>query len=53
MENYGRQLRPVLHILIDKGGIQNIQPHGRFFERAIARAQLSRWENGDESNLQR
>jgi alanine dehydrogenase len=43
MEVYGRQLRPILHELIEKGGIHNINPSGRFFERAIARAQLSRW----------
>jgi len=43
MEVYGRQLRPVLLTLIEKGGIQNIDMSGRFFERAIARAQLSRW----------
>lgn len=43
MEVYGRQIRPVISTLIDKGGIQNISPEGRFFERAIARAQLSRW----------
>jgi alanine dehydrogenase len=43
MEIYGRQLRPILHVLIEKGGIHNLAPTGRFFERAIARAQLSRW----------
>jgi alanine dehydrogenase len=42
MEVYGRQIRPILHVLIEKGGIQNINPNGRYFERAIARAQLSR-----------
>jgi alanine dehydrogenase len=44
MEGYGRQLRPVMHVLIERGGIKNINPTGRFFERAIARAQLSRWD---------
>lgn len=44
MDVYGRQLSPVLRNLIEKGGIENIDPHGRFFERAIARAQLSHWE---------
>jgi alanine dehydrogenase len=43
MEIYGHQLRPIMHVLIEKGGIQNINPNGRYFERAIARAQLSRW----------
>jgi alanine dehydrogenase len=50
MEVYGRQIRPILHVLIERGGIENINPKGRFFERAIARSQLSRWvENGPES----
>lgn len=43
MEIYGRQLRPLLRKLIEKSGIQHIEPRGSFFERAIARAQLSRW----------
>ena len=43
MELYGRQLRPIMRELIDKGGIEYINPAGRYFERAIARAQLSRW----------
>ncbi len=43
MEIYGGQLLPILRTLIDKGGAQNIDPRGRFFERVIARAQLSRW----------
>jgi len=44
MEVYGRQLRPIMHVLIEKGGIGNINPRGRYFERAIGRAQLSRWQ---------
>ena len=48
MEVYGRQLRPIMHVLIEKGGIGNINPRGRYFERAIARAQLSRWHNNDK-----
>lgn len=47
MEGYGKQLRPILHTLIDKGGIDNINPNGRYFERAIGRALLSRWSNGN------
>jgi alanine dehydrogenase len=43
MQVYGQQLQPILRTLIDRGGLANIQPDGRFFERAIARAQLSRW----------
>jgi alanine dehydrogenase len=40
---YGRQIWPILHILIEKGGTTGIDPKGSFFERAIARALLSRW----------
>jgi alanine dehydrogenase len=43
MKVYGHQLQPVFRTLVEKGGIQNINPKGRFFERAIARALLSRW----------
>jgi len=42
MQIYGKQLQPVLRKLIEKEGIQGIHPNGTFFERAIARAQLSR-----------
>lgn len=43
MEHYGRQIQPILRRLVEKEGIQNINPNGRFFERAISRAQLSLW----------
>lgn len=42
MEVYGKQIQPILRTLITKGGIKNIKQGGRFFERAIVRAQLSR-----------
>ncbi|MEJ2706359.1 MAG: hypothetical protein P8074_01980 [Anaerolineales bacterium] len=44
MQVYGYQLQPVVRTLVEKGGLQNINPKGRFFERAIARAMLSRLE---------
>ena len=44
MELYGRQLRPLMRMLLERGGIAHIRPYGRFFERALARAQLSRWQ---------
>jgi alanine dehydrogenase len=47
MRVYGRQIRPFLHILIEKGGTTGIDPGGSFFERAIARALLSRWPDPD------
>ena len=43
MEVYGKQIRPIMRNLIEHGGLSGINPRGRFFERAIARAQLSRW----------
>ena len=45
MEVYGRQLQPIFRTLIRKGGLAGINPNGRYFERAIARAQLSRRPN--------
>ncbi|MBU0491526.1 MAG: hypothetical protein KKA73_31190 [Chloroflexi bacterium] len=46
MKVYGHQLRPILRTLVERNGVQHIDPAGRFFERAIARAQLSRWQPG-------
>jgi alanine dehydrogenase len=46
MEVYGKQIQPIIRVLIEKGGLSNINPNGKYFERAIARAQLSRWING-------
>jgi len=43
MHVYGKQLLPIIRNIIERGGIEGINPRGRFFERAIARAQLSRW----------
>jgi alanine dehydrogenase len=44
MSLYGEQLRPIMRTIIDRGGAQNINSKGRYFERAIGRALLSRWE---------
>jgi alanine dehydrogenase len=46
MQVYGSQLLPILARLIQNGGLRNISPTGRYFERAIAVAQLSRWSDG-------
>ena len=35
--------------LLEKGGVQNIDPQGRFFERAICRSLLSRWNDNHEA----
>jgi len=43
MQLYGRQLRPVVRTLLEKYGVENIDPKGRYFERAIGRAMLSRF----------
>jgi len=51
MEHYGNQLRPVMRMLIEKGGAQYIKPKGFFFERAIGRAMLSRWTGSEQSEF--
>ena len=44
MEIYGRQLRPLMRNLIGVDGPENLDPGGRFFERALARASLANQE---------
>jgi len=43
MRKYGQQLRPIMRMLLSRGGLNGINPNGRFFERAINRALLSNW----------
>jgi len=43
MRVYGQQLRPLMRMLLNRGGLNGINPNGRFFERAISRAVLSNW----------
>jgi len=43
MQVYGPQLRPIMRMLLFRGGLNGIDPNGRFFERAISRALLSNW----------
>jgi len=43
MRKYGQQLRPIMRMLLNRGGLNSIDPNGRFFERAICRASLSNW----------
>ncbi len=43
MQVYERQLHPIMRTLLSRGGLKNINPNGRFFERAIGRALLSNW----------
>jgi alanine dehydrogenase len=49
MTLYGEQIRPIMRTIIDKNGVQNINPQGRYFERAISRAFLSHWEYSETS----
>lgn len=51
MELYGNQLRPIMRMLIEKGGVGNIRPKGFYFERAIARAMLSNWSGSEKSEF--
>lgn len=50
MELYGKQIQPIMRVLIEKGGVQNINPKGRYFERVIGRAMLSLWPDGPENH---
>ncbi len=43
MSVYGKQIYPLIRTIIEAGGVQNINPQGRFFHRALSRAILSRW----------
>ena len=43
MAVYGKQLQPILRILFEKGGVENIKQDGQYFERVIYRAMLSTW----------
>ena len=43
MEVYGNQLNTILMAILQVDGVQNIDPQGFYFHRAIARAMLSRW----------
>ena len=51
MTLYGDQIRPIMRTIIDHGGVNSINSHGRYFERAIGRALLSRWESQDLSTM--
>ena len=44
MEVYGNQLAPILLAILQVNGVQNIDAQGYYFQRAIGRALLSRWE---------
>ncbi|MBN1429268.1 MAG: hypothetical protein JXB07_12915 [Anaerolineae bacterium] len=43
MHIYGQQVRPLLRNIVEAGGLEKIDPQGKYFHRAIARSMLSRW----------
>lgn len=43
MQVYGQQIMPLIRNLVEVGGPKNIDPQGKYFQRAIARAMLSYW----------
>jgi alanine dehydrogenase len=43
MELYGRQLDPLLHTLVERGGPRGLRPDGTPAERALRRASLRAW----------
>lgn len=51
MHQYGNQLRPIMRLLIRKGGTKSIRPKGLYFERVVARAMLSRWDGYEQSEF--
>jgi len=44
MQVYGTQLAPMLMGILQVGGVEHIDPQGYYFQRAIGRALLSRWQ---------
>jgi alanine dehydrogenase len=46
MKVYGDQLLPIFRTLVEKEGVENINPEGNDYERAISRSMLSRWKEG-------
>lgn len=45
MEIYEKQVEPILRVLIERS-LDSLDPdHGRFFERAVARADVNRWRS--------
>ena len=44
MLRYGNQLSPLLRRLANAGGVAEIQPSGRFHDRALARGRLRFWQ---------
>jgi len=51
MDLYGNQLRPIMRMLIEKGGTNTIRPKGLYFERIIARAIISHCNGSEKSEF--
>lgn len=45
MLRYGNQISPLLRHIVRSGGLENINPGGKYFDRALSRAMLRYWEN--------
>lgn len=45
MRVYGRQIQPLMRVLIDRGGVKKLDPNGGYFERALSRAVISNWKS--------
>jgi alanine dehydrogenase len=43
MELYGKQLAPLLEVLVERGGMGGVRPDGSFHERALYRGSLRAW----------
>jgi alanine dehydrogenase len=52
MRVYGRQIQPLMRVLMEKDGVKKLNPKGGFFERALSRAVLSRWNTPSIINTQ-
>ena len=44
MDIYGKQIAPILRTILASGGVNQVNPDGTYFHRAIHRALLSRWQ---------
>ena len=53
MDLYGKQIIPIIHEIAKAQGVNHIDPHGSFFQRAIGRAMLSHWSNKSPKGNQR
>jgi hypothetical protein len=49
MHVYGSQLAPLLEALVTAGGLDGIDPAGRFHERALWRGSLRGWFDSGEA----